>query len=77
MNGSQRTVGIVMIGAAVVVFILASIVQGIGGSSMFSTTYAEPDNFVLDLLMNVTFWPGWLATGALLFGGIAKLVSND
>ena len=41
---------------------------------MFSQTYTQPDSDVLDILMNVTFWPGWLMTGALALGGAGKLL---
>lgn len=77
MNGKSRAVGIGTIVAAGAVFVVASIVQAIGGSSMFSTTYAEPDSFVLDLIMNLTFWPGWILTAALLVGGTRTLIAKE
>jgi hypothetical protein len=77
MNGSERTSGPLLIAAAVGVFVIASIVQAIGGSSMFSFNYAEPDSFILDILMNATFYPGWLLSGALLVAGIKTLLSNE
>lgn len=50
------------VGAAIAVFIICSLVQTAGDSSMFSQGYYEPDSAILDIAMNVTFWPGWLAT---------------
>lgn len=62
--------------AAVAVFIICSLVQAAGGSSMFSSSYMEPDSALLDIAMNVTFWPGWLAVGALLFSALSALTDK-
>lgn len=67
--------GLLTIAAGAGVFILCSIIQGMGGSSMFSTTYSEPDNLVVDLLINLTFYPGWLMTVALISAGVAQLAA--
>jgi uncharacterized membrane protein YvbJ len=69
-KGRSLALGALLIAAGVVVFIICNIIQGMGNSSMFSMTYVEPDNAVLDLLLNVTFYPGWIATiGLIIYGG--------
>lgn len=60
---------------AVVVFVIASFCQSLVGSSMFSMSYYRPDNFLFDLLANLTFYPGWLLTAILVGVGIVGLVS--
>jgi hypothetical protein len=65
------------VGAAIAVFIVCSLVQAAGDSSMFSQGYYEPDSAILDIAMNVTFWPGWLATGGLLLAAAATLFDVD
>lgn len=71
----NRTViaGLAYLAGAVGVFVVCSIIQSMGDTSMFSSTYYEPDNFILDLLIVVTFYPGWLMTAALAFGGVAAI----
>ena len=71
-----RGTGLALVAAAFGVFIVCSLIQAAGGSSMFSASYADPDNFLLGLLMNVTFYPGWLLTGALTLGGLGLMVSG-
>lgn len=44
---------------------------------MFSNSYSEPDSALLGIAMNVTFWPGWLATAGLLVGAAATLFDID
>jgi hypothetical protein len=75
MNSKGQS-GVAYIVGGVVVFIICSVIQGIGDSSMFSTQYYKPDNLLLELLMNVTFWPGWLATAGLIICGVAKIINN-
>ncbi len=43
---------------------------------MFSTSYQNPDNPILGLLINVTFWPGWIASLGFATIGVAQLVST-
>jgi len=59
----MKAVGISLgfIGAGVVVFIVCSLVQGAFGSSMFSNRYRDP-GVVGAILINLTFFPGWIAT---------------
>lgn len=74
---STSTAGIGLIVAGVAVFIICSIIQGAGGSSMFASTYYPPDSVVLDALMNITFYPGWIGTAALIIAGISSLVKSS
>lgn len=62
---------------AVTVFVICCAVQAAGDSSMFSTSYPDPENALLDVAMNVTFWPGWLLTGALLLKAGAVFFDMD
>lgn len=73
---SDRRVGLLAIAGAAGVFIVCSIVQAIGGASMFSMTYSQ-HGWLLDLLVNITFWPGWVCTALLLVGGIVALRAAD
>jgi hypothetical protein len=73
----NRKRGITFIVLGIVVFVICSIVQAIGGSNMFTDRYYPPDNLILDLLMQITWWPGWLATiGCLLYGGSQALFAK-
>ncbi len=64
-------VGFGLLGAAAAVFILCSLVQGAFGSSMFDTSYRDP-GIVGTILINLTFWPGWIGTvGLAVFGAFA------
>jgi len=66
LTESGRAKGFAYLCLAVAIFICASIVQAIGGSNMFTNTFVAPDNVLLGLLVQATWWPGWLAT--ILFG---------
>ena len=72
-QSGSRLSGPALLGAAVGVFILCCIIQAACGSSMFSTSYPATDSTMKDLLINVTFWPGWLMTAALAIKGVAAL----
>jgi hypothetical protein len=68
--------GTASIAAGVAVFIVCWIIQAAaGGSSMFSMSYAG-GGFFQTLLVTVTFWPGWLATLALIGKGVMDLIDN-
>lgn len=68
--------GVGMIVGGIAVFIVCSIIQGAGGSSMFSQSYYPPDNAFMDLLMNLTWWPGWIVTVVLIIGGVRQLMQS-
>jgi hypothetical protein len=76
-SGDGRAEGLLMIGAAVVVFIICAVVQGACGSSMFSSSYSSSTGAIQSLLVNLTFYPGWLLTGVLALGGIAKTLTGE
>ena len=69
--------GVTKLVGAAAVFIICSIVQAAGGSSMFSTTYSESNGLILGFLINLTFYPGWVFTAALVFAGIIDLVDRS
>ena len=62
--------------AAIVVFVGAAIIQAACGSCMFSSSYSST-SLVQDLLINVTFWPGWLLTAVLILAGVGKLMAKE
>lgn len=65
------------IAGGIAVFIVSSIIQAtMGGSSMFSMSYVDR-GFLAGLLVNVTFWPGWIFTVGLVGSGILELIDDD
>jgi len=56
--------------AGVAVFVVCCIIQGACGSSMFSGSYYS-NGWVSDILINLTFWPGWIASIGLVLMGLA------
>ena len=72
-----RKKGFLYLGAAAAVFIFCSVVQGIGGSNMFSTTFPDPGNPLMEGLMQVTFYPGWGLTVALTLLGLVSIFTSD
>ena len=76
-SGPDYGLGLLCLAGAVGVFIVCSIIQGIGHSNMFSMSYPEPDNVLVGLLLNVTFYPGWLLIGSLVMYGVASFFSHD
>lgn len=64
------------IGGAIAVFVVCSIVQGMAGSSMFTTTFETPDSLILESLVQLTFWPGWLLTLCLAATGVFLVVRD-
>jgi len=73
-KSSSPGVGIGMIVGAVAVFVICSIIQGAAGSSMFTQSFYSTGNALLDTLVSISWWPGWIASVGLLIGGIANLV---
>ena len=72
----SRGSGVVSIVAAIAVFIVCSIIQAAGGSSMFSGNYYH-SGVGVDILVNLTFIPGWIVTGFLLLRGIVILATGS
>ncbi len=68
--------GLLLIGLGVVVFVIASICQGLVQSSMFSTQYVDSGT-VLNLLATVTFWPGWILTVGFIIMGVKALFTGE
>lgn len=62
------------IAGGIAVFIVSSIIQAtMGDSSMFSMSYTS-SGFLAGLLVNITFWPGWLFTLGLVGSGVLELI---
>jgi hypothetical protein len=73
-RGTSDSVTKIAAGAAV--FAVCWMIQAtMGDSSMFSMGYTER-GFFQGLLVNVTFWPGWLATVALIGSGVAEMMDS-
>jgi uncharacterized membrane protein len=69
--------GLPMIGLGVVVFIVCSIIQAVFGSSMFDGSYyPSRAGFLGAILINLTFWPGWMATILSILGGIGSMFKS-
>ena len=61
---------------AALVFGVASFLQAVfGDSSMFDESYAR-NGLISDLIINITFYPGWVITVGLSFMGIVALFGN-
>ncbi len=69
--------GVAKLVGAVVVFVVCSIIQVAGGSSMFDPSYDPSTGFVLGLLVNLTFYPGWLLTAGLVVSGVKELANRS
>ncbi len=64
--------------AGVLVFAVASLVQSIGDSSMFESKFRDPDNPVKYILLQMTWWPGWVVSvGLVLLGLIGMFTEKD
>lgn len=70
-----RIQGLALIGGGVLVFIICSAIQASAGTSMFSNSYYSR-GVVSDILVNVTFWPGWTGTILLILAGIGVLATD-
>lgn len=73
---NSRASGLKMLVAGVAVFVVCAIIQAACGSSMFSTSYSDSGSTLKELLINVTFWPGWMLTVALVLGGVLRLAKD-
>ena len=62
--------GVGLLVAAAALFGVCSLVQHAFGSSMFDSKYSDV-GLMGGLLLNITWWPGWL--GTILIGGLGVL----
>ena len=76
-KGEARAGGLLVLGAALAVFIVCALIQAACGSNMFSSSYSPSTGVVKTLLVNLTFYPGWLLTGALALFGLKMLVTGE
>lgn len=74
--GGRHSVGVMLILFGVGIFIVASIVQGACGSSMFSSRYSSDVGAIKEFLINVTFWPGWVVSGGLVLRGVLTMFAS-
>jgi hypothetical protein len=66
--------GLPLIGFGIGVFVVCSIIQTVFGSSMFSGSYyIDSAGIIGALLINLTFYPGWLVTIFSIIGGIGAM----
>lgn len=72
---NEMLVGLAYVGAALGVFLVCSLVQAMAGSSMFAGSF-EATNPVMEFLVQITFWPGWLLTIFLAGTGILRIVTS-
>jgi hypothetical protein len=68
--------GVGLILGGIAVFVVCSIIQGAGGTSMFSQSFESTDNAFMDLLLQITWWPGWIASIGLIVIGVRTLVQS-
>jgi len=69
-----RQSGLLLIGAAIAFFVVCSLIQHAYGSGMFALTFTDA-GFIGNVLLQVTFWPGWLATCGLGGLGLMSLLA--
>lgn len=73
---ANKQAGIGLIVGGIVVFLVCSIIQGLGDSSMFSLSFYRTGNTFLDILISISMIPGWIATFALVVSGIRRLMNT-
>jgi hypothetical protein len=69
----STTNGIVWIVIGIAIFIVCSIIQSFGESTMFSDNYYSTGNEILDLLIEIVFIPGWIGTIGCIGKGVIQL----
>ena len=80
LDSSRYLFPLVLLGGAVVIFLIANWFQSLVNSSMFSMTYDQPEKFsgiFLALLAELTFWGGWVLSVLCAIGGVVGLVARD
>lgn len=75
VRASGVLLGIGLLAAGATLFGLCSWVQHHYGSSMFESSYVDP-GLLGEILINITFWPGWLGTIALAGTGVFALIQS-
>ena len=74
-RGKGLMMGVGLLAAAAALFGVCSAVQGAYGSSMLAASYSDP-GLLGELLINVTFWPGWLGTVVLAGSGALEIIGS-
>lgn len=76
-SGIEGASSTTKIAAGIAVFVVSWITQAtMGDSSMFSMSYVD-QGFIQGLLVNLTFWPGWLFTFLLIGAGVMEIIDGD
>lgn len=73
-NSRDKAISCVVLGVAI--FLVCSIIQATNGTSMFDSTYSSPVGTGSDILINATWWPGWVASIVCVLRGIIVLVKS-
>ncbi len=76
-TAAKAGTGLAYVAAGIAVFIVCVIIQAASGSSMFSTSYPADVSAVQDILINVTFYPGWIAAIGLVVTGVRSMVTSS
>jgi len=71
-RSTSRKGGVITIISGVAVFVVCCIVQAACGSSMFSRSYYST-GVVSDILINITWYPGWTVSILLVCSGVVAL----
>lgn len=72
----ERAMGVIFLVGAAGVLAVCGLIQGACGSSMFSRTYSSSLGPVQTIVVNLTFYPGWLATVVLALIGLRLLIAG-
>jgi len=72
---SSRKGGVIIIISGVAVFVVCCIVQAACGSSMFAQSYYST-GVVSDILINITWYPGWAISILLVCIGVVALLMS-
>ena len=76
-SGIEGVSGTKKIAGGIAVFVVSWIIQAaMGDSTMFSMSYVDK-GLIQGLLVNLTFWPGWLFTVILIGSGAMELIDGD
>lgn len=73
----NREAAVRFIVAGIAIFVVCSIIQGFGESSMFSLTFYRTGNAFLDILISISMIPGWIITVGLVGRGVLLLLASQ